>query len=357
MLMPRSLKSISDDMKVTLPHRGVEAWKWSDVTRAADGVTKGLDTAAPVRIQAPEGVTVTKTTCERAANDTTLYALAAEYAGEVWSLTVDEGVSIVKPILIEGLTRGHAQITLTLGKGATAKLVEHYDGQGESFVNSHINIKLHDGATLDRVIVHTDPADCVRIATTHVTSWANAEFRQHTLSFGGKLSRLETRLAGMGQEVRATINGAYLLDDKRHCDMTSYIDLASPGGHIRQSVKGVTTDKSRGVFQGKFHVRRPAQHTDAEMRHDALMLSDTSEIRSKPELEIYADDVACAHGNTIGALDESALFYMRQRGIPLAQARAVLTEAFLASVFDTLEDETLRESLLDKVRGWLGRET
>ena len=117
----------------------------------------------------------------------------------------------------------------------------------------------------------------------------------------------------------------------------------------------MTADKARGVFQGKFHVRRPAQHTDAEMRHDAIMLSDTSEIRSKPELEIYADDVACAHGNTIGALDESALFYMRQRGIPLSQARALLTEAFLASVFDTLEDEVMRESLIEKLRGWLAR--
>jgi len=114
------------------------------------------------------------------------------------------------------------------------------------------------------------------------------------------------------------------------------------------------TDKSRGVFQGKFHVRRPAQHTDAEMRHDALMLSDTSEIRSKPELEIYADDVACAHGNTIGQLDESALFYMRQRGIPLGEARALLTEAFVADVFDDLGDEDLRESLLGKIRAWLG---
>jgi len=107
------------------------------------------------------------------------------------------------------------------------------------------------------------------------------------------------------------------------------------------------------VFQGKFLVQRPAQHTDAEMRHDALMLSDSSEIRSKPELEIYADDVACAHGNTIGQLDESALFYMQQRGIPAAQARALLTEAFLADVFDDLDDEDLRESILGKLRGWL----
>jgi Fe-S cluster assembly protein SufD len=89
------------------------------------------------------------------------------------------------------------------------------------------------------------------------------------------------------------------------------------------------------------------------MRHDALMLSDSCEVRAKPELEIYADDVACAHGNTIGALDESALFYMRQRGIPAAQARALLTEAFVMDVFDDMTDESLKESLLTQVRDWL----
>ena len=338
-----------------LPNRRDEAWKWSDVGRAVSDDAKGAETAAPLQIFVPEGVTVTRTDGETAANDTTLLKFVSEYAGQVWNIVVPEGFASEDPIQIEGLTHGHAQISLTIGKGATIQLVEHYDGQAGAFVNSHMNIKLGETAVLDRVIVQTDPEDCVRIATTHVTAWANSELRQHTLAFGGKLSRLETRMAGMGDAVKATINGAYLLDGKRHCDMTSYIDLACPNGHIRQSVKGVTADESRGVFQGKFHVRRPAQHTDAEMRHDSIMLSDTSEIRSKPELEIYADDVACAHGNTIGTLDESALFYMRQRGIPIAQARAMLTEAFLASVFDTLEDEVMRESLLDKLRGWLAR--
>ena len=338
-----------------LPTRRDEAWKWTDVSRTNAGALRGAETAAPVQIFVPEGVSVTRVEAKPAANDKSLLKLATEYAGQIWAIEVPAGFSSEQPIQIEGLTQGHAQIAINLGKGARVQLVEHYDGQGGSFVNSHMNVTLKEEAVLDRIIVQTDPEDCVRVATTHVTAWANAEFIQHTLSFGGKLSRLETRLAGMGKDVKATINGAYLLDGKRHCDMTSYVDLACPDGHIRQSVKGVTADKSRGVFQGKFHVRRPAQHTDAEMRHDAIMLSDTSEIRSKPELEIYADDVACAHGNTIGALDESALFYMRQRGIPLAQARALLTEAFLASVFDSLEDEVMRESLLDKLRGWLAR--
>ena len=338
-----------------LPTRRDEAWKWTDVSRTNAGALRGAEAAAPVQIFVPEGVSVTRIEAKSAANDTSLLKLATEYAGQIWAIEVPAGFSSEQPIQIEGLTQGHAQIAINLGKGARVQLVEHYDGQGGSFVNSHMNVTLKEEAVLDRIIVQTDPEDCVRIATTHVTAWANAELIQHALAFGGKLSRLETRMAGMGKAVKATINAAYLLDGQRHCDMTSYVDLACPNGLIRQSVKGVTADKARGVFQGKFHVRRPAQHTDAEMRHDAIMLSDTSEIRSKPELEIYADDVACAHGNTIGALDESALFYMRQRGIPLAQARALLTEAFLASVFDTLEDEVMRESLLEKLRGWLVR--
>jgi len=338
-----------------LPTRRDEAWKWTDVGRAAAGDLRGSESAAPVQIFVPEGVIVARVDATPAANDTSLQKLALQYAGQIWAIDVPDGFTAEQPIQIEGLTHGHAQISLNLGKGAKVQLVEHYDGEGNAFVNSHLNVKLSADAVLDRVTVQTDPEDCVRIATTHVTAWANAELVQHTLAFGGKLSRLETRFAGMGKAVKATMNGAYLLDAARHCDMTSYVDLSCPDGLIRQSVKGVTADTSRGVFQGKFHVRRPAQHTDAEMRHDAMMLSDTSEIRSKPELEIYADDVACAHGNTIGALDESALFYMRQRGIPLAQARAMLTEAFLGSVFDTLDDEVMRESLLDKLRGWLAR--
>lgn len=338
-----------------LPNRRDEAWKWTDVSRSVADDMRSLTNAAPVQIFVPEGVSVTRVDAETAANDATLYTLATEHAGQVYAIDVPAGFSSEHPVQIEGLTHGHAQISLSLGKGARIQLVEHYDGQAGAFVNSHLNIKLAEDAVLDRVIVQTDPADCVRVATTHVTAWATSELIQHTLAFGGKLSRLETRMAGMGQGVKATINGAYLLDGQRHCDMTSYIDLACPDGEIRQSVKGVTADKSRGVFQGKFHVRRPAQLTDAEMRHDAIMLSDTSEIRSKPELEIYADDVACAHGNTIGALDENALFYMQQRGIPKAQAKALLTEAFLGSVFDTLEDNVMRESLLEKLRGWLAR--
>ena len=337
----------------TLPTRRDEAWKWTDVRGRVSEDAAGLSVAGLPKFTLPEGITVSEVETDDLDTDSAMAKLARNFGGKVWAVSVPEGFSADSPLIIEGLNRGHIRIRIDIAKEASLSVIEHHAGDAGGFVNIDMTVTLKAEAKFDRTIVHNDPADCVRIATAHITAWNDAAVTQHALSFGGALSRIETRLAGMGKHIEATLNGAYLLDDKRHCDMTSYIDLAVPDCVIRQAVKGVVTDKSRGVFQGKFHVRRPAQHTDAEMRHDALMLSESAEIRSKPELEIYADDVACAHGNTIGQLDESALFYMRQRGIPLAEARALLTEAFVADVFDDLDDEDLRESLLGKIREWL----
>jgi Fe-S cluster assembly protein SufD len=117
--------------------------------------------------------------------------------------------------------------------------------------------------------------------------------------------------------------------------------------------KGAVQDRARGVFQGKILVERGAQQTDARQNHHALMLTEGAQIDAKPELEIYADDVQCAHGNTIGALDEEALFYMRQRGIPESQAKALLIEAFVTDVFDSMAHEGVRDWFNDQARTWL----
>jgi len=334
-----------------LPSRRDEAWKWTDLRgRVSDGQA-GLSAEGQPKLIAPEGVSVSQGAGQ--VGDTPMSKLAQTICPQSWQVDVPAGFESGEALQIEDFTRGHLRVAITLGKAAKLTLIEHHSGEAGAFVNMDLQVHLAEGAELTRVIVHDDPAETVRIASASVHSAAKARFNQFTLSFGGGLTRLETRLDIQGGEFEANINGAYLLRDNRHCDMSSHIDLAQPDCTIRQAVKGVVTDKARGVFQGKFLVQRPAQHTDAEMRHDALMLSDSSEIRSKPELEIYADDVACAHGNTIGQLDESALFYMQQRGIPIAQARALLTEAFLADVFDDLGDEDLKESILDKLRDWL----
>ena len=331
-----------------LPHRRMEAWKWTDVRGAVKGTPSGMSTACEPAFIVPAGLSVTREALEPA--DTPMGKLAAQFAGDAYVIDIPAGYKSDETVHISGLENGHARLVFRLGKGAALSINEVHESASARFANIDMKFELAEGAALIRTIFHNDHTGTARIVTSAISAWGGASITQHALSFGGGLSRFETRVASLGVDLKCELHGAYLLGEKRHCDMTSYIDLAAPGAHIRQSVKGVVTDKARGVFQGKFHVRRPAQLTDAEMRHDAIMLSDTCEVRAKPELEIYADDVACAHGNTVGALDESALFYMRQRGIPAAQARALLTEAFVAEAFDGMADNTV---FMAKITDWL----
>lgn len=332
-----------------LPHRRMEAWKWTDVRKTLKGGT-GLTLVCEPHFEIPEGVNVSRETI--LPKTSVMGAIASRFALESIVINVPEGFKSTQVLRISNLEKGHASLCIKLAKGAVLHVEEVHKTSVSGFVNLDMQFDLAQGAKLTRTIFHHDHAETTRIATAHINAWADAEITQHTLSFGAALTRFETRVALLGANIKADIHGAYLLGDKRHVDMTSYIDFSNESAIVRQSVKGVVSDKARGVFQGKFHVRRPAQFTDAEMRHDALMLSDTCEIRAKPELEIYADDVACAHGNTIGALDESSLFYMRQRGIPLGQARSLLTQAFVADAFETME-EGAKEDFLTRISTWL----
>jgi Fe-S cluster assembly protein SufD len=165
---------------------------------------------------------------------------------------------------------------------------------------------------------------------------------------GARRQRLETRVLHPGGQAELRLDGVYLLADQRHADQTTAVTHAGTDGVTVQLTKGVVRDQARGVFQGRIVVEEGADRTDARMGHHALILSDRAEVDAKPELEIYADDVSCAHGNTVGALDEDALFYARQRGIPEAEAHALLTEAFIGEVIDRIEHEGAR----DVVRAW-----
>jgi len=336
----------------TLPHRRMEAWKWTDVrgavTAEKSGQISGMTSVCEPILSLPPGLSVSRETLS--ASDTPMGKLAANFAGDAYVISVPAEFVSDQAVLITGLNSGHARIVFKLGKGAKLQVFESHDSDEAGFVNIEMRFDLSEDAHLVRTILQDDHEDTARIATTHISAWGDAQISQHVLGFGAGLTRFETRIAALGKNVRLYIHGAYLLNAKRHLDMTSYIDLGAESACVRQMVKGVVTDKARGVFQGKFHVRRPAQFADAEMRHDTIMLSDTAQIRAKPELEIYADDVACAHGNTVGALDESALFYMRTRGIPLHEARALLTQAFLAQAFDGMADN---REFMSRITSWL----
>ncbi len=342
--MPLSTENILEH----LPHRRMEAWKWTDVRTKVRGKEQGLSAEQRLDITCGEGIVVRREAQPK--SESVMGKFADNFIRAAMVITVPAGFKSRTPVVIIAQGGGHARIVYKLGKGARLCVREVYESLDSVFSNIDIQFELAQGAGLTRTLFHNDTAGTVRIVTANINAWAEASIIQHTLSFGGALSRLETRVASFGENLKADIHGAYLLKGKRHCDMTSSIDLAAPGANIRQSVKGVTRGRARGVFQGKFHVRKSAQLTDAKMRHDVIMQSDTCEIRSKPELKIYADDVACAHGNTIGVLDESALFYMRQRGIPKAQAEALLTEVFVAEAFDNMANNT---DFMTRISTWL----
>ena len=215
---------------------------------------------------------------------------------------------------------------------------------------------LEDGAMVNRTVQQTaSRADTVALTSTaHLGEGAN--FQQTSLAFGAKLARLETRLEHKGEGANAVLNAAYLARSGYHVDITTDVIHSAESCVTEQLTKGAVSDGGRGVFQGKFLVPRTVgQYTDANMQHQALLLENGAEVFAKPELEIYADDVECEHGNTSGQLDEIALFYMRQRGIPLREARALLTEAFILEALERAHP-SVRDRLADAVRQFLNEE-
>lgn len=293
-----------------LPTRRAEAWKWSDLRRAA----QGIEAAGEAGFDCGDTL-----------------ALDGSAIRQI-RLAATPGVSVVS-------------LEISVPAGVSAILEEIHEIADGAMPSVRIEIWLGEGASLDRVIRSDIAEGAVSVVRSRIDLAAGATIRQSTLSFGSKLSRHETHVTHAGEGAEAHIGGVYLLEEGRHADFTSTVTHTGPGGITRQLVKGAAMAQARGVFQGKFKVEQAAQQTDAQMTHRALMLDERAEIDAKPELEIYADDVQCAHGNALGAIDETALFYMRQRGIPEIRARALLIESFLAEPFDMITDEGLRDSL------------
>ncbi len=184
---------------------------------------------------------------------------------------------------------------------------------------------------------------------------AQVEYDLIQVTLDGALTRAQSFIRFAGDETRCHYSGAMMLRGREHGDCTLVIDHDSVGCESRELVKAVLDGRGHGVFQGKVIVQRGAQKTDGKQMANALLLSDEAEFDSKPELEIYADDVVCGHGATAGQLDEDLLFYLRARGIPEPEARALLIASFVGEVLDKIDIEALREALQEKVDAWLAR--
>ena len=364
-----------------LPHRRMEAWKWTDFKSALKQVeaSKFHNETAPLPafdgpvieftprgVSLPDvlpfGVKLHQQLDAQAlgnAEDIPLGAMTAALAGRVGGLDtliieVTEPTDAPLHIVMRGDRdeTNFGRVVIIVRPGARLDLIESHIG-GVGFSSFLIEFGVQDGGEVCRTVLQRGSADEAKAITAVVNLGAESTYTQTALAFGAKLARIETRLTHQGSGSHATLNGAYLSAKGFHADFTSHVRHGAPSSVTRQVTKGAVLDGGRGVFQGKFYVPRTiGQHPDADMQHQALLLEDGAEVFAKPELEIYADDVECAHGNTSGALDPNQLFYMRQRGIPEAEARALLTEAFVA---EALEDasESVREALLDAARSFL----
>ena len=242
---------------------------------------------------------------------------------------------------------------IEVAAGASATLIETHLGEGSYLANSVTEIRAGDGARLDRVKVDCESHEASHLSHVHVTLGANVTYRDFTLTTGARLNRQNGTCLFEGEMADVRIAGAYLLDGKQHADTRLVVDHRVPNCVSRELFKCVMDDHARGIFQGKVIVQPHAQKTDGKQSSHALLLSETAEFDAKPELEIYADDVACGHGATSGDLNPDHLFYLKSRGIPEPESKALLIAAFVGEAFDTVEHDGLREALTDYAARWL----
>ena len=241
---------------------------------------------------------------------------------------------------------------IEIGKGAKVTLLESHLQLARTAPTAHqsnamTRIRVGEGAEVNHIKLYSDGGNAAHVSRWHADVGARANYRvfQLTVDCGdGGIVRNEVHALFSGEGARLDISGVFLGRARQHIDTTLVVDHAVPGCVSRELFKGVLTDRARGVFQGKVIVRPDAQKSDGKQMAQALMLSADAEFDSKPELEIYADDVICGHGSTAAELDEDLLFYMRTRGIPPEEARALLIESFIGEAIDKVEDERVREA-------------
>jgi Fe-S cluster assembly protein SufD len=231
--------------------------------------------------------------------------------------------------------------------------VESHEGSATDHqVNTALELVVGDEAHVDHVKV-TGAGAGLHLSTLMAAVGAHARFDTFVFTADAPLVRNQVFVRFSGEGSIGRVGGASLLKERQHVDNTLVVDHEAPGCQSREVFKSVLDGESRGVFQGRINVHQRAQQTDAKMAAHALLLSETAEANSKPELEIFADDVQCGHGATVGALDEDLLFYLKARGIPAKEAEALLVQAFVGEAVEGIEHAELREALMEHVVAWL----
>ncbi|MBW4033933.1 MAG: Fe-S cluster assembly protein SufD [Proteobacteria bacterium] len=241
---------------------------------------------------------------------------------------------------------------IAVGAAGSLTVIEVVRGAGRYMHNVVTEIALAEGAVLRHYRLQDESIDAVNVTTALVDLREDARYEAFTLNYGAKLSRYEAHVTLSGPNAAVHLNAAQLLAGTQHGDITTVVAHRAPHCASRQTVKSVLAGSARGVFQGRIEVAQRAQKTDGYQMNQALLLSPDAEIDSKPELEIFADDVKCSHGATIGAIDPEQMFYLRSRGIPEAEARAMLIRAFLDEALEPVTDDEARSIFEAAIDVW-----
>jgi len=267
---------------------------------------------------------------------------------------VPKDVQVAAPIQVLFVTDAHAakavmypRNLIVLDRHAKATVIESYVAIGDAayFTNAVTEVSIADGATLEHYKIQREGRRAFHVGTTETVQARDSHYVSFSFATGASLSRtnIYTKLDGEG--CGATLNGLYMLDGEQHCDHQTRIEHVAPNCFSRELYKGVLDGRSHGVFNGKVYVHSAAQKTDGKQTNNTLLLSKDAQIDTKPQLEIFADDVKCTHGATVGRLDETAWFYMKSRGMNAEAARRLLIYAFAADVIENIEQAAVREAL------------
>lgn len=397
-----------------LPHRRIEEWKYTDLRALlkeafAPAVTEapavgerdldaalgplsalggqrivivdGIFSAALSRLEGSAGLTVSplRDSLAHSASevgervmritraDDPLEALNAAFATDGAIVRIADGVALEEPVLLVFARAGQQPSSVTtrnvvsVGKGSRAALIEAFvalpGAAAEGQSNSATDILIGDGASVTHVKVALESGKAVHLTGCTSRIGAAASYRVFQLTAGTGLARNQLFITFEGEGGKLDCSGVFLARGSEHVDTTLLVDHAVPHCESRELFKGVLDGHARGVFQGKVIVRPGALRTDGKQMAQVLMLSEDVEFDSKPELEIYADDVVCGHGSTSAEIDPDLVFYCMSRGIPEAEARALLIESFVGEAIEKIEDERMRVALMAMAREWLNRRT
>lgn len=281
-------------------------------------------------------------------------ALNTAFLEEGAFVHIARGAVVEEPIHLLYLSTGaekpfaaHPRTLIVAEENSQATIVESYAGEDGAvyFTNAVTEVVLRENAVVDHYKLQRESDSAFHIATTQIQLSRSSNFSSHNITFGGAITRNDVNAVLADEGIECTLNGMYLANGKRVVDNHTAIDHAMPHCDSHELYKGILDDRARGIFNGKIFVREDAQKTDAKQTNKTLLLSEDAQINTKPQLEIYADDVKCTHGATVGQLDAGQLFYLRSRGLPEQDARALLVYAFASDIVSRIKVGAVREAL------------